>query len=122
MIELISIIESVQLCYTTEEIMQQQLHELFQARSIDAVKEFRLNARDRVDFLAKTMNGNVAVECKTKGSPQTVMAQLARYAESDQVQSVLLVTSRRNHLASEAFREREILGKPLAGVWVAGMR
>jgi len=65
---------------------------------------------------------NVALECKISGSPTSVMAQLARYAESSQVDDVLLVSSRRVLLASEAFREQAILGKPLRGVWVGGLR
>lgn len=72
--------------------------------------------------MAKHEGRNIAIECKIKGSATSVMAQLARYAESVQVDDVILVTSRRNHLASEVFREGVILGKPLAGIWIGGMR
>lgn len=118
---IITLIQSVQLGYSTEDQLQSDLHELFRRSGLDVVREFRINARDRVDFLVKSKDCNVAVECKVKGSPSAVTSQLARYAESDLVNEIVLVTSRRMHLASEAFRERVILGKPLAGVWIGGI-
>ena len=119
---IITLIQSVQLGYSTEDQLQSDLHELFQRSNLDVIREFRINARDRVDFLVKAKDCNIAVECKVKGSASSVMAQVARYAESDQVSEIVLVTSKRMHLASEAFRERVILGKPLTGVWIGGMR
>ena len=117
-----SLIQSVRLSYSTEHELQTDLHELFRQHGCDVIREFRINARDRVDFLVKAKDCNVAVECKVKGSASSVMAQIARYAESDQVSEIVLVTSKRMHLASEAFRERVILGKPLIGVWIGGLR
>jgi len=120
--QIIAVIKSVQLGYATEAELQTQLLDLLKGEQLDVVPEFRLSARDRVDFLVNLPQCKIALECKIKGAPTTVVAQLARYAESPEVNEIVLVTSVRKHLAAEAFREREILGKPLHGVWIGGMR
>lgn len=108
--------------YATEAEMQQDVELLLARDGFEFKREFKLSSRDRVDFLVTHESRNVALECKISGSPVSVMSQLARYAESSKIDGVLLVSSRRVLLASEAFREQEILGKPLRGVWVGGFR
>lgn len=119
--DIVKQISSVRLGYATENQLQQQLHELLKTKNLEVIREHRLSARDRVDFLLKFEQRNVAIECKIKGSGTAITSQLARYAESDDVSEIVLVTSRRVHLAAECFREKEILGKPLYGVWIGGM-
>lgn len=60
---------------------------------------------DRIDFLL----GDVGLEVKVDGSRADVIRQLDRYAESDQVQHLLLVTTRAQHRAMP----RELREKPL---------
>lgn len=120
--EILKLIGGVQLGYATESELQSQLHELLKTTAFEVIREHKLSSRDRVDFYLKSERRNVALECKINGSVTSVMSQLARYAESDDVSEIVLVTSKRVHLAAEAFREKEILGKPLYGVWIGGMR
>lgn len=118
----IRLIESVQLSYATEVGLQEQLHGLFLSARFDFTRECRLSPRDRVDFLVNTASGNIAVECKTAGAIATITRQLSRYAESSDVHEIVLVTSKRKHIAGEAFREQSILGKPLRGIWIGGFQ
>lgn len=119
--EILRLIGSVRFGYATENELQQQLHELLKTTSAEVIREHRLSSRDRVDFFLKSERRNVALECKIKGSVTAITSQLARYAESEDVSEIVLVTSKRVHLAAECFREKEILGKPLYGVWIGGM-
>ena len=99
---------------TNEASLQRQVHELV-SEICECRPEVRLNSRDRIDFLA---DSGVGIECKVKGSAASVVSQLLRYAESDQVNELILVTSKRLHLAMPPFQDGELLGKPLFGVWV----
>jgi hypothetical protein len=75
-------------------------------------REFRLSAKDRVDFLV----GRVAVEVKVQGSTPAVRRQLARYAASSNVDAVILVTTKSKH----AMEAESLNGKPLIVVKVRG--
>lgn len=101
------------IAYSTEDVMQSQVYSLL-LPIVECQREVRLSARDRIDLLTAC---GIGIECKVKGSPAAIVGQLLRYAESDQVKMLVLVTSKRTHLATELFREKEILGKPLYGVW-----
>lgn len=64
----------------------------------------------RIDFL---LDG-IGIECKVDGSPSSVLRQLIRYADFEEVRGLLLVTSRATH----RFSEQELRGKPFRVVWV----
>lgn len=110
------ILTTHRIAFSTEDIMQQQIYQLL-LPTVDCRREVRLSGRDRIDLLTAC---GIGVECKIKGSPSSIVAQLLRYAESDEVKSLILVTSKRTHLTSELFRENECLGKPLHGIWIGG--
>jgi len=73
-------------------------------------REVVLSPRDRVDF----MLGNTALEVKIKGSQPAVLEQLERYANSDQVSAIVLVTSRFQLRAMPP----EINGKPVSVIYL----
>ena len=102
------------IAYSTEQVMQQQVYALL-LPIVDCRREVRLSPRDRIDLMTEC---GIGIECKIKGSPTIIVNQLLRYAEHDAVKSLILVTSKRTHLTTELFREKEILGKPLLGIWV----
>jgi hypothetical protein len=68
-------------------------------------REFRLNARDRPDFL---IGGRVVVEFKVAGAAKVATwRQLVRYGEDPRVEAIILATSLAMGLPKEA------AGKPL---------
>lgn len=52
--------------------------------------EYKLGPKSRVDYL---LNG-LAIEIKVKGNPMDVFKQLERYASSQEVKELLLITSK----------------------------
>lgn len=94
----------------SEEDLQAWLGELFEQHGFRARQEVQLSASDRVDFLVD----GTAIECKVGGSQAAALRQLQRYAESDQVEDLLLVSTRRMHTGLPT----TIRGKPLQVVWV----
>lgn len=79
---------------------------------IDHQRELRLTPQDRIDFLV----GRIGIECKIADGPAKLLSQLVRYAADDRIDGLLLVTSRSSHRGMPA----EILGKPVAVLWIAG--
>jgi hypothetical protein len=77
-------------------------------------REFRLNKRDRPDFL---IGGCVAVEVKMRASGSEVLSQLARYAAHRRVKALVVATPR---LSSLCGMPAEILGVPVRGVALPG--
>jgi len=102
------------IAYSTEEVMQQQVYSLL-LPIVECKREVILSPRDRIDLLTDC---GIGIECKVKGSAAEIVGQLMRYAEHDRVKSLILLTSKRTHLTTEIFREAEVLGKPLIGIWV----
>ena len=72
-----------------EYILQNQIASLLQANDILFDKEYKLGRGNRVDFL--TADG-IAIEVK-KGKPNkaSVLRQLQRYAEYEEIQGIILV-------------------------------
>ena len=94
--------------FTTERDLQDALHEHL-ARTADnpwsplitVAREHPLDDRNRIDFLV-TVNlhdhlRTVGVEIKIGASLPTVTRQLTRYAAFDQVDELLLVTTKAHH-------------------------
>lgn len=67
-------------------------------------REVRLGAAGRVDFTV----GRIGLEVKVTGSVKDVRAQLARYAEHDDLDAVVLVTRCLRHKMPDTLR-----GKPI---------
>lgn len=85
---------------------------LLREAGLDPEREVRLTARDRVDLMV----GRVAVEIKVAGDVIDVLRQCQRYARSDQVDSVLLVTTSPGHTNIPP----AVGGKPLRAIYVGG--
>ena len=81
------------------------------------IPEHPLNPQDRVDFYIPVEM--VGIECKTNDSRggaglAAVTRQLWRYAKSDQIKALILITTRAKHRELPT----EILGKPLLVVYL----
>ncbi len=96
--------------YQCEDDLQQAIASVLSDCSIPFVREHRMNAKDRPDFTVE----KIAVEVKIEGSVTAVTRQLHRYAQLDEVDEVVLVTSRSKHRSVP----REMNGKPVSVVYL----
>lgn len=101
-----------------ESDLQIQVERRLRLANLEFRSQVQLDAssdRDRVDVLC----GSVAIELKTSGVVSTVLAQLERYAQSDLVTELLLVTTRAAHLKLRGLCL--LHGKPLYVVHVSSL-
>ena len=68
--------------------------------------------KDRIDFLVD----RIGIELKTKGSWAEVFRQLERYALSDKLDAVVLVTTKRR--VASAARGHSLNGKPVVAICI----
>jgi hypothetical protein len=80
--------------HATESELQEGIAAALVVAGYRVEREVRLSARDRIDLLVDRMIG---VEVKIAGEPRAVARQLARYAASDQIRGLVLVTNRVRH-------------------------
>ena len=73
--------------------LQDALEDLFRDAGLPYQREVTLGERMRVDFMV----GSIAIEIKVAGSRNSVMRQLARYADCDAIEIVVLVTTVAQH-------------------------
>lgn len=97
--------------YASEEDLQQGLAVALAAAGFDVEREVRLDNRSRIDLLV----GRVGIEVKVAGAATSVLRQLRRYALSDRIDGLVLVTSRVRHQAPS-----KLEGKPLRIYQIAG--
>jgi hypothetical protein len=79
--------------HVDEHGLQAGLADALDAAGLGFEREVRLTPADRIDFLVD----RVGIEVKVQGSPTVVMRQLLRYAHSDRLDALVLVTTRRRH-------------------------
>ena len=107
--------------FGTEQAVQDAIEDLLEHEKLNYTREFAIG-RDRVDFLVDfRIDGNpfrIAIECKVAGGPSAVMEQLLRYAQSPDVDAIILVTSRNTH----RFAVPTVNGKLFSVANVAGGR
>ena len=78
--------------FKNEDELQQGMAQAFSAARIEARREVRLDSENRLDFLV----GRLAIEVKVAGqfTRAALVRQLERYALSDEVESILVVTNK----------------------------
>jgi hypothetical protein len=99
------LVASHRFTYRDERQLHDGLAELFAAHQIPVQREARLTGSDRIDFLV----GRVGIEVKTHGPAIAVARQLQRYAGSDRIDALVLVTAAARHTCLP----NTIGGKPL---------
>ena len=77
-----------------ELVLQDLIAEVLARAEIAFEREVRLSAHDRIDFVC----GSIGVEAKVDGSLTAITRQLHRYAQSDRLAHLMLVTTRMRHL------------------------
>ena len=91
-IGVVTILSAFDIATHEEAAMQRDIAVIFDD-TCAYVKECVLSPSERIDFL---ING-VGVECKISGSKNDVLRQLARYAEFEVIEELVLVTTRAAH-------------------------
>lgn len=103
--------------YKNEKELQAGVFQALTSLEIPFVPEYALSPQDRIDFFVP--GEGIGVEVKTNDSRggaglAAVTRQLWRYAKSDEVKSLILLTTRAKHRELPA----EILGKPVLVVYL----
>ncbi|MFA6244777.1 MAG: hypothetical protein WC655_27785 [Candidatus Hydrogenedentales bacterium] len=75
---------------TSELELQDGIAQVLQQAGVEFIREARLSDSDRPDFMV----GRVAIEVKTGGSKSALCRQLMRYAAHQDVDEILVITSR----------------------------
>jgi len=101
---LIALISSARLDLSTEGAVQRGLARLLREERVPYEAEVVLAPSDRIDFVI----GRVGIEVKIGQSRRAILRQLERYAASDRVDAILLVSSA--PFPSSGF---ELNGKPV---------
>jgi hypothetical protein len=104
------VLQGYRMAQSTERELQGAIEEALRIEGFDFQREPKLTAHDRPDFLVVP---GVAVEVKIMGPVAAVRRQIARYAEIEGVEVVLLVTTHRDHVVPETLE-----GKPVLSVYV----
>lgn len=98
---------------TPELLLQDRIAQCLTSVGITFEREVRLTPQDRIDFVIASV---VGLEVKIEGPLAQVTRQLHRYAQSAQLASIILVTTRMRH----RMVERVMNGKPVDVVHLIG--
>ncbi len=102
--QVVTVIRGHRFRHATEDELQEGLAEALAGAGYRVEREARLTPRDRIDLLVDT----IGVEVKVAGVPRDVERQLSRYAASERITALVLVTNRARHRPPD-----EINGKPV---------
>lgn len=97
----------------SEQQLGDAVTELLDKNKISYEREKRLSARDRLDFFID----GTAIELKIDGSWSDLLRQLDRYAESDVVTELVVITTSRRLAAMPA----SLRDKPVHVAYVGGL-
>ena len=74
---------------TEERLIQDKIEAVLNTKKVQHLREAHLTKRDRIDFLV----GTIGIEVKLKTPVTQVTRQLHRYAQSDLISELLLITT-----------------------------
>lgn len=97
------LLEHTRLLVADEKGLQATIAERLDAAGITYEREHRLSPADVIDFISD----RVGIEVKIKGGKRAILRQVERYAASDQIDAIILVTSVALGMPAE------IAGKPV---------
>lgn len=92
-------LRSVKFTYADEIQLHEGIEAVLTQAGFEPQREVRLGERDRIDFLI----GDVGIEVKIGGSAASAVRQLTRYAEHDEIGSLIFASTKRTH-ASDMVR------------------
>lgn len=80
--------------YATEEQLQTGIAGALESKGLVVEREARIGVGSRIDMIVC----RVGIEVKIHGSPADVQRQVSRYLRADEIDGLVLVTSRVRHL------------------------
>jgi hypothetical protein len=104
--QVVELLSGYRIPQATERQLQDGIARLLTEAGIAFRREYLLTSRDKPDFM---LAPSVCLEVKINGAAADVERQLLRYAASDKVAALLLVTTRRTHCVMP----RVLMGKSL---------
>lgn len=104
--------ESIRGAFVSESELHARIAAALESAGIPHMSEVWLNDVDRIDLVV----GRIGIELKLHGAVSAVSRQLQRYAQSDLLDELILVTAR----AQLCSVPRELSGKPVHVAFVGG--
>ena len=101
--KLVKLLDRYRLPVEPEAMLQEAIAIILRDNGIPFAREVKLTSTDRIDFM---VCDSIGIECKCNGSALALARQVGRYEDSKQLQSILVVVTRKR-LA-------------VAGAWVPG--
>jgi hypothetical protein len=111
--ELVDLFANAFIPVSTERKMQQAVEDLLTESGVDYKRERKIGVRDRIDFLCD----RIGIETKVSDSYIEVACQLLRYAESPDIDSIILVTNKATHRQLDGLANEKNI--PIRVVFVA---
>lgn len=108
----IALLDSCRFSIDNEDEFQAAISRVLTEANIANDREQWISAKDRIDILLR--DEPIGIEVKIKGSHGAVRSQIMRYAASDKLSELIVVTTRMNF-----FCDPEIYGKPVhvVSIW-----
>lgn len=110
--ELVDALSSCRFRFVTEIDLQDGIEKRLKEKQIQYCREYQLTKKDRPDFFID----GVVIEVKTKHNLSSLLRQIGRYIEHDDVKSVLVVGT--PYWISQV--PGELSGKPIKSVRLIG--
>ena len=87
--EVTALLRRVPLRVSTEAQLHESISGVLADAGISFARESRLSPGDRIDFLCE---GGIGIEVKARCDRRSIFRQLTRYAASDKIEALILVT------------------------------
>lgn len=111
--DLVSSLISTKFDRSSEDELQEGIHSVLTTNGIESMREYCLNRSDRIDFFLPATG--FGIEVKLAGSAAQVLHQLWRYAKSQEITRLALVTTR----SQLRQMPTQVLGKPLQVIYLS---
>ncbi len=99
-------LSTMRVAIASEELVQSAIERALTDAGVAHKREVPLSRNDRIDFLV----GSCGIEVKIQGSAASVQRQLQRYAKSERIVDLVLVTTKAQHGSK---LDPATIGKPL---------
>lgn len=87
-------IKGKKLDLSNEKRLQGQLEEAFSNANIDFIREYKLSQKDIIDFYIVSCSIGLEIKIQSKANAMSIYRQLERYATSDEIKTLLLITNK----------------------------